>query len=140
MDDVKRIEKLLEAGFTADEIRKMFTDDKPASAGTSVDPPGDEPEASGKGAPPLASDEAQEEAESAPNLSDANNAMMAELATWLKDIKEDLNKQIGEMRQTAQEYNRLMARNKEETSSGSLDALASLTNPPGAFPGVKEGE
>ena len=129
MTDLERIEKLIDAGFSADEIRSYFsTTDEPAGAESSNSSESDNAEEDATGAPAESSGESP------------NKALMEETAKWLKDIKASLDSQMSELKKQMEAVNMSMLRNQEEVSKGSYNAFMSLTNPPGIVPGVKEGE
>lgn len=130
MQDYERISKLLDAGFTAAEIRKMFTpengsetDNKtPSSEGSSVNLPGGTEEE--EGAPDSSSEAGQE----------------SETMSTLRAIQESIDKQMADFKKQFEAFNMNMAKNQEQTSKGSTEIFASLTNPPGVFAGVKGGK
>lgn len=115
MDNVERIEKMLDAGFTAEEIRTFFSsftdkggeDENPSNAG----------EEQG-GAPEPSPDNSPE------------NSVEAEALKMITELRETVTNQIDELKKSYQEYNLKLFQNKEVPKELSgVEACAQVLNP-----------
>ena len=126
MNEIERISRLLEAGFTADEVRAFYLNQDKKTE------PDEDPEegkaAEAAGANPS---EAGEGESGAPDPSPDN--FLKETRAQLTSIKEEINKEIAELKKAYERFNINQLNNQEETSLGAKDAFAQLTNPPGLF-------
>ena len=109
---------LLNAGYTKEEIEN-FKDEAGAAAGEAG--AADEAGAAAGEAGAAAADEADK---------DPAAAQAAATAKWLKEVSDNINKEIEKLKKAYEEYNLNQANSMEKISKGSTEILGELLYPP----------
>ena len=119
-ENLTRIERMIQAGFTADEIRTLFGSLANTEGGEDNNPSND-PAGDQGGAP-------DNPPESSP---DQASELAAEVLKMVKDLKGEVNKQIDELKKSYQEYNfKFLQNNGVPKELTGVEACAQILNPP----------
>ena len=107
----EQIEKLLDAGYSKEEINKLFVDSAIGSNAETEENPN------------------ETNAESEENSNNANEDAQIQISNLIENIAKSVDEQITKLKKAYEEYNIAAANNKIDLAQGVDDIIAEIVNP-----------